>query len=195
MAAALDGGYQLVAGAFSSNPSKSKVAGQELGLDPSRVYDSYQEMAESEYGLTAEARIEVVSIVTPNHLHHAVARTFLKAGVHVICDKPLTTTVEDAEDLCDLAVKHSRLFAVTHSYTGYPIVKEARERVRGGELGEIRKVVVEYSQGWLSTLLEAEGHKQAEWRTDPDRAGISVRRRAGGRPAANAIRAAAGRRR
>ncbi len=174
MAAALDGGYQLVAGAFSSNPSKSKVAGQELGLDPSRVYDSYQEMAESEYGLTEEDRIEVVSIVTPNHLHHAVARTFLKAGVHVICDKPLTTTVEDAEDLCDLAVKHSRLFAVTHSYTGYPIVKEARERVRGGELGEIRKVVVEYSQGWLSTLLEAEGHKQAEWRTDPDRAGISL---------------------
>ena len=173
MAAALDGGYELVAGAFSSDPAKSKAAGLDLGLNPGRAYDSYQEMAESENALTEGDRIELVSIVTPNHLHHAVARTFLQKGIHVICDKPLTTTVEDAEDLCDLVDKHSCLFALTHSYTGYPIVKEARERVRGGELGEIRKVVVEYSQGWLSAPLEKEGHKQAEWRTDPDRAGIS----------------------
>jgi len=173
MAAALDGGYELVAGAFSSDPAKSKAAGMDLGLDPGRAYDSYQEMAESENALKEKDRIELVAIVTPNHLHHAVASTFLRQGVHVICDKPLTTTVKDAEDLCDLTDKHSCLLAVTHSYTGYPIVKEARERVRGGELGEIRKVVVEYSQGWLSTPLETEGHKQAEWRTDPDRAGIS----------------------
>tara|TARA_B100000929_G_scaffold227500_1_gene183797 strand:+ start:1688 stop:2779 length:1092 start_codon:yes stop_codon:yes gene_type:complete len=173
MAAALDGGYQLIAGAFSSDPAKSKETARDLGLDPSRAYDSYEEMAESEYALPEGGRIELVSIVTPNHLHHDVASTFLRKGIHVICDKPMTTTVEDAEDLCGLAAKHSCLFAVTHSYTGYPIVKEARERVRAGELGEIRKVVVEYSQGWLSTPLETEGHKQAEWRTDPDQAGIS----------------------
>ena len=173
MAAALDGGYQLIAGAFSSDPAKSQETARDLGLDPSRAYDSYEEMAESEYALPEGDRIELVSIVTPNHLHHDVASTFLRKGVHVICDKPLTTSVEDAEDLCDLADRYSCLFAVTHSYTGYPIVKEARERVRAGELGEIRKVVVEYNQGWLSTPLETEGHKQAEWRTDPDRAGIS----------------------
>ena len=173
MAAALDGGYQLIAGAFSSDPAKSQETARDLGLDPSRAYDSYEEMAESEYALPEGDRIELVSIVTPNHLHHDVASTFLRKGVHVICDKPLTTSVEDAEDLCDLADRYSCLFAVTHSYTGYPIVKEARERVRAGELGEIRKVLVEYNQGWLSTPLETEGHKQAEWRTDPDRAGIS----------------------
>lgn len=173
MAAALDGGYQLIAGAFSSDPAKSKETARDLGLDPSRAYDSYEEMAESEYALPEGDRIELVSIVTPNHLHHDVASTFLRKGVHVICDKPLTTSLEDAEDLCDLADRYSCLFAVTHSYTGYPIVKEARERVRAGELGEIRKVVVEYNQGWLSTPLETEGHKQAEWRTDPDRAGVS----------------------
>ena len=173
MAAALDGGYQLIAGAFSSDPAKSKETARDLGLDPSRAYDSYEEMAESEYALPEGDRIELLSIVTPNHLHHDVASTFLRKGVHVICDKPLTTSVEDAEDLCDLADRYSCLFAVTHSYTGYPIVKEARERVRAGELGEIRKVVVEYNQGWLFTPLETEGHKQAEWRTDPDRAGIS----------------------
>ncbi len=173
MAAALDGGYQLIAGAFSSDPAKSKETARDLGLDPSRAYDSYEEMAESEYALPEGDRIELVSVVTPNHLHHDVASTFLRKGVHVICDKPLTNSVEDAEDLCDLADRYSCLFAVTHSYTGYPIVKEARERVRAGELGEIRKVVVEYNQGWLSTPLETEGHKQAEWRTDPDRAGVS----------------------
>lgn len=173
MAAALDGDYELVAGAFSSDPAKSQATGLDLGIDPDRAYDSYEQMAESEYALSERDRIELVSIVTPNHLHHDVARAFLQKGVHVICDKPLTTSVEDAEDLCDLAVEHNCLFAVTHSYTGYPIVKEARERVRAGELGEIYKIVVEYSQGWLSTPLETQGHKQAEWRTDPDRAGMS----------------------
>ncbi len=173
MAAALDGEYELVAGAFSADPAKSRETGTRLGLDPGRVYDSFQEMAEAEASLPVDERIQAVSIVTPNHLHHPVARTFLEHGTHVICDKPLTTTLDDAEDLCRLAAERDLLFAVTHNYTGYPMVKEARERVRAGELGELRKIVVEYSQGWLTTLLEAEGQKQAEWRGDPERAGVS----------------------
>jgi predicted dehydrogenase len=173
MAAALDGRYRLVAGAFSSDAAKSAETGAELGLDPARVYDSFAEMAEREAALPEDERIEVVSIVTPNHLHHPIARAFMERGVHVVCDKPLTTTVEDAEDLCRLASERGLIFAVTHNYTGYPMVKEARARVRGGGLGELRKVVVEYSQGWLRTLLEAEGQKQAEWRGDPERAGVS----------------------
>jgi len=115
----------------------------------------------------------MVSIVTPNHLHHPVAKVFLERGIHVVCDKPLTTTVEDAEELCRLAAERDLVLAVTHNYTGYPMVKEARARVASGALGAIRKVVVEYSQGWLRTLLESEGQKQAEWRADPARAGIS----------------------
>ncbi len=173
MAAALDGQFVLVAGAFSSDAERSRQTGAELGLDPERTYASYDEMARAEAGLPADQRIEVVSIVTPNHLHHPVARAFLENGFHVVCDKPLTTTLEDAEALCRLASEGDRVFAVTHNYTGYPMVKEARERVRSGALGTVRKVVVEYSQGWLATLLEADGQKQAEWRADPSRAGIS----------------------
>ena len=173
MAAALDGEYRLVAGAFSSNAGRSAVQGRELGLDPDRVHGSFRELIEAESALPPDERIEVVSIVTPNHLHHPAARAALEAGFHVVCDKPLTLTVEEAEDLCRLAAEHDRVFCVTHNYTGYPLVKEAREQVRSGALGEVRKVVVEYSQGWLSTLLESEGHKQAEWRSDPAKAGIS----------------------
>ena len=174
MAAALDGHFALVAGAFSSDEERSRQAGAELGLDGARTYASYEEMARTETDLPPDQRIEVVSIVTPNHLHFPVARTFLEGGFHVICDKPLTTTLDDAETLCRLSAERDRIFAVTHNYTGYPMVKEARERVRSGSLGPVRKVVVEYSQGWLATLLEAEGHKQAEWRVDPSRAGISL---------------------
>ena len=173
MAAVLDGEFTLAAGAFSSDPERSRQSGSELGLAPARTYDSYQEMAEGEAALPPGERIEAVSIVTPNHLHFPVARTFLEAGFHVVCDKPLTTTIEDAEALCRLAKETERVFAVTYNYTGYPMVKEARERVRSGALGEIRKVVVEYSQGWLATLLEGQGQKQAEWRGDPERAGVS----------------------
>ena len=173
MAAALDGRYDLVAGAFSSDARKSHDMGGELGLDPSRAYASYQEMAEAEAALPAGERIEVVSVVTPNHLHHAVAKAFLERDIHVVCDKPMTTTVEDAEELCRLAAERDLVFGVTHNYTGYPMVKEARARVRGGALGPLRKVIVEYSQGWLRTLLEEGGHKQAEWRGDPERAGVS----------------------
>ena len=173
MAAALDGRYDLVAGAFSSDPQKSRAMGGELGLDASRSYGSYQEMAEAEAALPGDERIQAVSIVTPNHLHHAVAKAFLERDIHVICDKPMTTTLEDAEELCRLATDRGLVFGVTHNYTGYPMVKEARARVLGGALGSLRKVIVEYSQGWLRTLLEAEGHKQAEWRGDPERAGVS----------------------
>ncbi len=173
MAAALDGEYELVAGAFSADPEKSRQTGDELGLDPSRVYGSYAEMAGGEAALPEGERIDVVVIVTPNHVHHPVAKAFLEEGFHVICDKPLTNTLEEAEELCRLAAERDLLFAVTHNYTGYPMVKEARERVRRGDLGAVRKIVVEYSQGWLSTLLEAEGQKQAAWRTDPARAGAS----------------------
>jgi predicted dehydrogenase len=173
MAARLDGRFRLVAGAFSSDPEKSRRMGAELGLYPARVYGSYAEMAEAEAELPPDRRIEAVAIVTPNDLHHAVAMAFLEAGIHVICDKPLTTMLEDAEELCREVAERELVFCVTHNYSGYPMVKEARERVRAGELGELRKIVVEYSQGWLSTLLEAEDHKQASWRADPERAGVS----------------------
>lgn len=173
MAARLDGEWRLVAGAFSSDPERSRAQGGELGLDPERAYGSWREMAEAEAGLPEDERIQVVTVVTPNHLHHPVARGFLDAGFHVVCDKPMTTTLEDAEDLCRAVERTGALFTLTHNYAGYPMVKEAREIVRSGRLGRIRKVVAEYAQGWLSTLLEAEGHKQAEWRTDPARAGVS----------------------
>ena len=172
-AAALDGEIELVAGAFSSDPAKSAEQGADLMLDDRRVYGSYREMAEKEAALPEGERIDFVSIVTPNHVHFDPAKRFMEAGFHVVCDKPLTTTLENAEELCRLAKQHDAVFAVTHNYTGYPMVKEARELIRAGEIGEIRKAVVEYPQGWLATLLEAEGAKQAVWRTDPKQAGVS----------------------
>lgn len=174
MAARLDGRLTLVAGAFSSDPDRSRGMGEELGLDAGRVYPSWQDMVEGEAARPADERIQLVSIVTPNHLHHAVAAAFLEAGFDVVCDKPLATTRAEADDLCRLATARGRLFAVTYNYTGYPMVKEARARVRSGALGEVRKVLVEYTQGWLATLLENEGHKQATWRADPERAGASA---------------------
>ncbi len=174
MAAALDGRFELVAGAFSADADRSREMGRALGLDGSRVYGSYQDMAEAEAARPAGERIQVVVIVTPNHLHHPVARAFLERDIHVVCDKPLTTTLADAEDLCRLAAERELLFCVTHNYTGYPLVKEARARVASGELGRVHKVMVEYTQGWLARLLEAEGQKQAAWRTDPQRGGPSA---------------------
>jgi predicted dehydrogenase len=173
-AATLDGLAELVAGAFSADPEKSRAQGRAWNLAAARVYDSYEEMADREAAQPAEERIDFVTIVTPNHLHFPVARAFIERGFHVVCDKPLTTTLEHAEALCRLADRHGNVFAVTHNYTGYPLVKQARSLVRGGVLGEIRKVIVEYSQGWLSTLLEATGQKQSEWRTDPERAGAGA---------------------
>jgi predicted dehydrogenase len=173
-AATLDGLATLVAGAFSSDGNKSRAQGQELHLDPNRVYASYEEMAAREAALPATERIDFVSIVTPNHVHFPVARAFIERGIHVICDKPMTTTLEDAEALCRLVRTHDVVFALTHNYSGYPLVKQARALVRAGKLGRIRKVVAEYSQGWLSTLVEATGQKQAGWRTDPARAGAGA---------------------
>jgi predicted dehydrogenase len=169
MAARLEGRYELVAGAFSSQPDKARAMGSQLGLDAARVYDSYKEMARSE-ALRPDG-IEAVVIVTPNHLHFPVAKAFLEAGVHVICDKPLTTTVRDAETLRDLVRTSGRLFFVTYTYGTYPMVSQARELVRAGQLGAVRVVQVEYAQGWLSTAVEQTGSRQASWRTDPQLAG------------------------
>lgn len=173
MAAALDGKIELVAGAFSSDPDRSAQQGRDLGLDPGRVYGSFEEMAAAEAALPADRRIHFVAIVTPNHLHYGPARAFLEAGFDVVCDKPLTTSIDDAYALCDLVRDRDAVFALTHNYTGYPMVKEAREWARSGRLGTVRKVVVEYIQGWLATPLEESGQKQADWRTDPARAGVA----------------------
>lgn len=167
-AAALDGEIELVAGAFSSSPEKSRQHGRDLYLDPSRAYGSWEEMIEKESQLPEGERIDFVSIVTPNASHFPVAKAALEAGFHVVCDKPLTTTLEDAETLCRLVDEKDAIFALTHNYTGYPMVKQARELVRQGKLGTIRKIVAEYPQGWLAN---ASGINM--WRLDPEVAGIS----------------------
>jgi len=173
MAANLDGQLELVAGAFSSDAKNSAVTGEQLFLNPKRVYASYQEMAEREAALPADDRIDFVAIVTPNFLHAPVAIAFLKKGFHVVCDKPMTLTLKEAKALREVARKSGKVFALTHNYTGYPMVKEARELVRTGKLGKILKIVVEYPQGWLLDKIEADGQKQASWRLDPKKAGSS----------------------
>jgi predicted dehydrogenase len=173
MAANLDGQIELVAGAFSSDAANSKITGEQLFLNPKRVYASYAEMARAEAALPAEKRIDFVSVVTPNFLHAPVATTFLKAGFHVVCDKPMTLTMKEAKALRETVRKSGKIFALTHNYTGYPMVKEARELVRRGQLGKILKVVAEYPQGWLLDKIEADGQKQAAWRSDPKKAGAS----------------------
>src|SRR5690606_25244575 len=167
-AAAMDGEIELVAGAFSSSAEKSKQQGRELFLEPSRAYGSWEAMVEGESRLPEGERIDFVSIVTPNVSHYQIARAFLEAGFHVVCDKPMTTTLEDAEALCRLVEEKNAVFALTHNYTGYPMVKQARELVRQGKLGTIRKIVAEYPQGWLAN---AAGINM--WRLDPKVAGIS----------------------
>lgn len=173
MAAALDGHIELVCGAFSSDPARSILAGKELYLDPARTYNSYEEMIAKEMTLPADVRMDFVSIVTPNHLHFAPAKLALESGFHVVCDKPLAFNLSEAEELEKIVAKTGKLFALTHTYTGYPMVKEARDMVLSGKIGKVRKVMVEYPQSWLATQLEATGQKQADWRTDPARAGIS----------------------
>jgi predicted dehydrogenase len=170
-AMALDGQIDLVAGALSSNPEKAKASGEDIGL--ARVYGSWEEMLEQESALPEDERIDFVSIVTPNHVHFPVAKAFAEAGFHVVCDKPLVHTSEQAQTLVDIAKQKDIVFAVTYNYTGYPMVKQARHIVKNGDLGEIRKVIVEYNQGWLATKLEESGLKQAEWRTDPKRSGAA----------------------
>ena len=169
IAARLDDRYELVAGALSTDPERNRISAGELLIDPDRCYDSFQEMAETE--AEREGGIDVVAIVTPNHVHYEAARAFLQAGIHVICDKPLTTCLEDARSLARLVKESGLIFALTHNYTGYPLVRHAREMVRQGALGRIRVIQLEYPQGWLATRVEVEGHKQAEWRTDPKRSG------------------------
>jgi predicted dehydrogenase len=169
IAARLDDQYELVAGALSSDPKRAKASGLELGLKEDRSYGSFEEMAKREARL--RDGIEAVAIVTPNHMHFPVAKEFLKRGIHVICDKPMTTTLRDARKLAELVEKSGKVFALTHNYTGYPMVRQAREMVAKGELGQIRLVHVEYVQDWLTTKLEDTGQKQAEWRTDPARSG------------------------
>jgi predicted dehydrogenase len=169
MAARLDDHYELVAGALSSTPEKAMASGRDLGLDPARCYASFEEMAEKE--AARPDGIEAVSIVTPNHVHFAAAKAFLERGIHVICDKPLTSNLEDAKKLKEVADKAKALFILTHNYTGYPMVRHARELVQAGELGEIRLVQMEYPQDWLSEPVEQTGAKQAVWRTDPAQSG------------------------
>jgi predicted dehydrogenase len=169
MAARLDDHYIFVAGCLSSTPEKAQRSGEALGLDPARIYGDFAAMAKRE--ARRKDGIEAVSIVTPNHMHAPAAAAFLKAGIHVICDKPLTTTLKEALKLKALAQKSGLIFAVTHNYTGYPMVRHARAMVEAGELGDIRVVQVEYAQDWLTTRLEESGQKQAGWRTDPKRAG------------------------
>ncbi len=172
-AAMLEGNVELVSGAFSSTPEKSKASGRDLLLPEERVYGSYEEMIAKESALSEDERIDFVSVVTPNHMHYPVAKAFVDAGYHVACDKPMVHTVEQAMDLVSAVKDKGVIFAVTYNYTGYPMVKQARCMVQDGTLGDILKVMVEYPQGWLATRAEAEDSKQAEWRTDPARSGIS----------------------
>jgi len=169
IAARLDDKFELVAGALASTPERAAQSGAELGLDPSRTYADFKQMAIREARL--KHGIEAVSIVTPNHLHYPVAREFLKRGIHVICDKPLTSTLADAKRLAKLVDAGTALFVLTHNYTAYPMIRQARSIVRAGELGQIRVVQLEYAQDWLAEPLEQTGQKQAVWRTDPERSG------------------------
>jgi predicted dehydrogenase len=169
IAARLDDQFDFLAGALSSDPERSRRSGLALNLAPERTYSDFRDMARSE--AARPDGIEAVAVVVPNHLHAPVASAFLDHGVHVICDKPLATSLDDALRLRQKAQTTGLIFAVTYTYTGYPMIRHAREMVRNGDLGEIRSIQVEYAQDWLSEPLEAAGQKQAEWRTDPARAG------------------------
>lgn len=169
IAARLDGAFRLVAGALSSTPEKALASGRALGLDEARLYPSFAEMARRE--VRRKDGIEAVAIVTPNHLHAAPAREFLKRGIHVICDKPLTATLPEAKRLARAAADSPALFVLTHNYTGYPMIRQARAMIAAGALGRVRVVQAEYAQDWLTEAAEAAGSKQAEWRTDPARSG------------------------
>jgi predicted dehydrogenase len=172
-AAIMDGETELVAGALSSSREKALASGRAWGLSGDRNYGAWQEMLEGELTLPEDERVDFVSIVTPNHVHFPVAYAFAEAGFNVVLDKPMVHDSEQAQKLIEVVEKTGIVFAVTYQYTGYPMVKQARHIVRTGQLGEVRKVIVEYSQGWLATKLEESGAKQAEWRTDPARSGIA----------------------
>ena len=169
LAARMDDHYELVAGALSATPEKARRSGEALGLAPDRVYPDYEAMAKAE--AARPDGIEAVAIVTPNHVHAGPTYAFLKAGIHVICDKPLTLSLAEARKMKDAVEQSGRIFALTHNYTGYPLVRRAREMVKAGDLGEIRLIQVEYPQDWLTGPTETTGNKQAEWRVDPARSG------------------------
>jgi predicted dehydrogenase len=171
IAAAMDQQVELVCGAFSSDPDRSKASGTDFFLPPSRCYGSYEEMIKAEKKLPANERMDFIAIVTPNHMHFPPAKMALENGFHVLSDKPATLNLAQAKKLAEIVKKTGQLYGLTHNYTGYPLVKEARDLIRAGKLGKIRKVVAEYPQGWLATRLEASGQKQAAWRTDPKRSG------------------------
>jgi predicted dehydrogenase len=173
MAAALDGQIELVCGAFSSDPGRSRAFGLELYLPEERCYPDYETMIRTEAGLPDGERMDFVSIVTPNHMHFAPAMMALEYGFHVVCDKPMCISVEEARQLRDKVKETGLLFALTHTYTGYPMVKQARYMIARGDIGKIRRVVAEYPQGWLSTFLENDNNKQASWRTDPSKSGAA----------------------
>ncbi|MDQ0573684.1 putative dehydrogenase [Variovorax paradoxus] len=173
-AMALDGQIELVAGALSSSPEKARASGRDLGLAEDRNHGDWQSLLADELKRPPEERIDFVSIVTPNHVHFPVAQAFAEAGFHVVCDKPLVHTREQADALVATVARQGTVFGVTYNYTGYPMVRQAREMVRSGQLGELRKVVVEYNQGWLASHVEGSGsNKQADWRTDPARSGAA----------------------
>jgi predicted dehydrogenase len=172
IAAAIDGEIELVGGAFSSTPDKSKASGEDLMLDPARCYGDFKEMIQKEK--RRKDGMDIISIVTPNHMHFAPAKMALENGFHVICDKPVCFSLAEAKKLKEIVEKTGLTFALTHNYTGYPMIKQARAMIKNGAIGKIRKVVVEYPQGWLSFPEEQKGtNKQAEWRTDPKRSGIA----------------------
>lgn len=173
IAAFMDGEIELVCGAFSSNAEKSKASGHALYVPEDRSYGSWHEMIEQEAKLPADQRMDFVAIVTPNNMHYGPAKMAIEYGFDVICDKPLAFTLDEALELEQLVKHKNVVFALTHNYTGYPMVKQARAMVKAGAIGKVRKVVVEYPQGWLATPLESTGQKQADWRTDPARAGKS----------------------
>lgn len=173
IAAAMDGRIELVCGAFSADPEKSKLSGEDLFLPPERCYGNFEEMILAEKMLPASQRMDFVAIVTPNHMHFPPASLALKNGFHVLSDKPATFNLAEARELDALVKETCLLYGLTHNYTGYPMVKEARDMVRAGRLGPIRKIVVEYPQGWLATRIEETGQKQASWRTDPARSGAA----------------------
>lgn len=172
-AMALDGQMELVAGALSSDPERARASGRELGLHDARNHGRWEDLLADELRRSQDERIDFVSIVTPNHVHFPVARAFAEAGIHVVCDKPLVHSSEEAAELMQVVARSGSVFGVTYNYTGYPMVREAREMVARGAIGVVRKVIVEYNQGWLATHLEASGQKQADWRTDPARSGLA----------------------
>jgi len=172
-AARMDGAIELIGGAFDINPRKSKQMGRELCLDPKRVYRTYEEMIERELKLPEGKRVDFVSITVPNNWHFPIARDFLNAGFHMMCEKPMTFNVREAKELQKIVTRSRKVFGLMHNYTGYPMVKLARDMARDGDLGKIRKIVVQYPQGWLATALERTGQQQAAWRTDPKQSGAA----------------------